>query len=234
MRYVAGTDLQALLRREGALEPARAVAIAAQVADALDAAHRRGLVHRDVKPSNVLLDHGDDREHAYLADFGLTQSTAERGPADGQFMGTVDYVAPEQIRGDDVDGRADQYGLACLVFECLTGTLPFRHASDVAAIFAHLEEPPPAASERRLGLPTALDGVLARGMAKEPDERFGSCAELVGAARDALGLGPAVAPRATPRPAVFALAAIVGLAIVAAIAMTLTRDAGAPAPRAPG
>ena len=111
MRYVAGGDLRALLRREGALAPARAIAIAGQVADALDAAHRRGLVHRDVKPSNVLLDHADGREHCYLADFGLTQSAAERGPADGQFMGTVDYVSPEQIRGDAVDGRADQYAL---------------------------------------------------------------------------------------------------------------------------
>src|SRR3954468_5292486 len=109
MRYVAGIDLKALLRREGALAPERAVAIAAQVADALDAAHRRGLVHRDVKPSNVLLDAADGREHCYLADFGLTQAAADRGPADGRLMGTIDYVAPEQIRGDVVDGRADQY-----------------------------------------------------------------------------------------------------------------------------
>ena len=125
MRYVDGTDLKALLRREGALTPERAVAIAAQVADALDAAHAKGLVHRDVKPSNVLLDQQGGREHAYLADFGLTQSIAEAGPADGSLMGTVDYVAPEQIRGDQVDGRADVYALGCLLFESLTGTLPF-------------------------------------------------------------------------------------------------------------
>jgi serine/threonine protein kinase len=108
MRYVGDGDLKGLLRREGALDPGRAIAIAAQVGDALDAAHARGLVHRDVKPSNVLLDHQHGREHCYLADFGLTQSASERGPADGQFMGTIDYVAPEQIRGDPLDGRADQ------------------------------------------------------------------------------------------------------------------------------
>ena len=121
----------------------------AQVADALDAAHARGLVHRDVKPSNVLLDRQDRREHVYLADFGLTQSVTDRGPTDGHLVGTVDYVAPEQIRGDDVDGRADVYGLGCMLFEALTGTVPFSGVSDVAVIYAHLEAPPPRASERR-------------------------------------------------------------------------------------
>src|SRR3954453_2804394 len=188
MRYVAGIDLQALLRREGALEPARAIAIAAQVADALDAAHRRGLVHRDVKPSNVLLDHAHGRDHAYLADFGLTQSMSDRGPADGQFMGTVDYVAPEQIRGDAVDGRADQYGLACLLFECLTASVPYRAASGMGALFAHLEEPVPRLSERRVGLPDELDDVFARALAQNPGERFERCTAFVDAARGALGL----------------------------------------------
>src|SRR3954469_13459716 len=183
MRYVAGIDLKALLRREGALAPERAIAVAAQVADALDAAHRRGLVHRDVKPSNVLLDHADGREHAYLADFGLTRSTSDRGPADGQFMGTADYVAPEQIRGDPLDGRADQYGLACLLFECLTGTVPYRAASGMGALFAHLEEPVPRLSERRVGLPDKLDDVFARGLAKDPGERFESCTAFVDGAR---------------------------------------------------
>ncbi len=126
--------------------PTRAVRIAAQVADALDAAHERGLVHRDVKASNVLVDQPGQREHCYLADFGLTQSASDTGPTDGQFMGTVDYVAPEQIRGDDLDGRADQYALGCLLFELLTGTLPFTPGSEVATVFAHLQEPPPRAS----------------------------------------------------------------------------------------
>jgi YVTN family beta-propeller protein len=188
MRYVPGLDLKALLRAEGPLEPVRAIAIARQIASALDAAHRRDLVHRDVKPSNVLLDRQDGPEHAYLADFGLMQSGRGSAAADGQFMGTVDYVAPEQIRGDELDGRADQYALGCLLFECLTGTLPFPHGSDIVAIYAHLEEPAPRASQRRDRLPPALDAVLARAMAKEPAERYGSCAELVDGARAALGL----------------------------------------------
>ena len=225
MRYVAGGDLKELLRREGALPPARAVALAAQVADALDAAHRRGLVHRDVKPSNVLLDSEDGREHCYLADFGLTQSTTDRGPADGQGMGTIDYVAPEQIRGDPLDGRADQYALACLLFECLTGSVPYRARSDVAAIFAHLEEPVPRASERAADLPAAIDPVLARGMAKLPEERFESCSELVAEASTALGVAAAA------RPARRRLAALVVAAVVVAVVATvlvLGRDAPAP------
>src|SRR3954449_276801 len=212
MRYVAGIDLKALLRREGALAPERASAVAAQVADALDAAHRRGLVHRDVKPSNVLLDHADGREHAYLADFGLTRSTSDRGPADARFTGTVDYVAPEQIRGDAVDGRADEYGLACLLFECLTGTVPYRSASGVGALFAHLEEPVPRVGERRVGLPADLDGVFARALAKDPADRFPTCAAFVDAARDPLGLQPSA------RSSRAAVALAVALAVVAVAA----------------
>ena len=219
MRYVDGTDLKVLLRREGALTPERAVAIAAQVADALDAAHAKGLVHRDVKPSNVLLDQQGGREHAYLADFGLTQSIAEAGPADGSLMGTVDYVAPEQIRGDQVDGRADVYALGCLLFETLTGTLPFTGSSDVAVVYAHLEEAPPRPSERRQGVPAAVDDVLARAMAKDPDERPESCSALVDEVRTALGL-------AQPRPATRRRIAVVallaaGLAAAAATAVVL-------------
>src|SRR4051794_5565698 len=188
MRYVEGSDLRALLRRPGRLEPERVVRIAAPLADALDSAHARGLVHRDVKPSNVLVDDPGGREHPYLADFGLTQSAAHRGPADGGLMGTIDYVAPEQVRGDDVDGRADQYALTCLIFECLTGTLPYQHKSELETIFAHWEEPPPAASSRRADLPREVDDVLAKGMAKEPSERYPTCTELVEAVRAALGL----------------------------------------------
>jgi len=233
MRYVPGTDLKALLRREGALAPDRAIAIAAQVADALDAAHRRGLVHRDVKPSNVLLDHADGREHAYLADFGLTQSTSARAPADGRFTGTVDYVAPEQIRGDPVDGRADEYGLACLLFECLTGTVPFRGESAVGTLFAHLEEPVPAVAERRVGLPAGLDAVFARALAKDPADRFASCGALVGAARGALGLD--AAPAGASRRVIAGVAAAAVIAVAAA-AFVVLRGAGggAAATPAPG
>jgi YVTN family beta-propeller protein len=222
MRYVSGLDLKALLRAEGPLEPDRAVAIVGQVASALDAAHRRELVHRDVKPSNVLLDRQDGPEHAYLADFGIMQSGRGNAAFDGQLLGTVDYVAPEQIRGDEVDGRADQYALGCLLFECLTGTLPFPRGSDVATIYAHLEEPPPRVSERREGLPRPLDAVLARAMAKEPAGRYGTCSELIDAARAALGLAE---PR-TPRRRWIVPAAVVGVAALAATVAALVLGRG--------
>jgi hypothetical protein len=232
MRYVTGTDLRAQLRREGALEPERAIAIAAQGGDARDAAHRRGLVHRDVKPSNVLLDHADGREHAYLADFGLTQSMADRVPADGGFTGTVDYVAPEQIRGDAVDGRADQYGLACLLFEALTGGVPYRGASGVGALFAHLEEPVPLVGDRRIGLPAELDEVFARALAKDPGERFETCTAFVDAARGALGLdAPAVR---LSRVAVAVVVALAALAVAAAAFAVLRGGKPAPPPAPSG
>jgi YVTN family beta-propeller protein len=231
MRYVDGTDLRALLRRHGALPPERALALAGQVAGALDAAHARGLVHRDVKPSNVLVDDPGGRDHCYLADFGLTQSASDRGPADGSLMGTLDYVAPEQIRGDPIDGRADQYAFACLLFECLTGSLPFRRDSEVATIFAHLEESPPAASDHRHGLPPELDAVLARGMAKDPADRYGSCGELVGAAREAVGLDAEPARRRRPLLLVAALATLLAGALTIVL---LTGGEDRAAARAPG
>jgi Protein kinase domain len=188
MRYVQGIDLKALLRAEGALAPERALMLVGQVASALDAAHERGLVHRDVKPSNVLLTGRPGKEHCYLADFGLSTSATDRSVADArQIVGTIDYIAPEQIRGAEVDGRADVYSLACLLYECLVGDVPFRRASDVAVIYAHLEEPLPRASERTPALPAPLDEVLERGTAKVPEERWHSCAALVEAAHSALG-----------------------------------------------
>ncbi|HET9286982.1 MAG TPA: protein kinase [Gaiella sp.] len=225
MRYVDGTDLKSLLRREGPLEPERALAIASQVAEALDAAHRKGLVHRDVKPSNVLLDQEGGREHVYLADFGLTQSVSDTGPTDGQLMGTVDYVAPEQIRGDRVDGRADVYALGCLLFETLTGTLPFSGGSDVAVVYAHLEEDPPRASERHTGLPQALDPVLARAIAKQPGDRQTTCGELVTEAREAIGLVQG-RPLTRLRVALVAFAAAVLAAATAAGIVLATRGDG--------
>ena len=192
MRYVSGTDLKALLRAQGALTPERALALAAQVASALDAAHERGLVHRDVKPSNVLLTGRSGKEHCYLADFGLSTSTSDRSVADArQVVGTIDYVAPEQIRDVRVDGRADVYSLTCLLYECLVGEVPFARSSEVAVIYAHLEEPAPKASERAPTLPAAVDAVLEQGTAKLPDERWQTCGALVEAARSALGDGAA-------------------------------------------
>jgi tRNA A-37 threonylcarbamoyl transferase component Bud32/streptogramin lyase len=194
MRYVEGADLKTLLAREHVLPPRRALAICGQIADALDSAHARGLVHRDVKPSNVLL---DADEHVYLADFGLTRRIAEEdvraGP--GLSLGTPAYVSPEQIEGGDVDGRADVYSLACLVHELLTGETPFRGESELAVLWAHLQEEPPRASKRNATLPDAIDDVIARGLAKDPAERPSSCCELVDAARAALGLREVVVVR---------------------------------------
>ena len=177
MRLVDGTDLKRLLAEEGKLEPERALGLVEQVADALDAAHERGLVHRDVKPSNVLV---DKRGHCYLADFGLSRRLADQATAGwgARSLGTVDYVAPEQIRGEELDGRADLYSLGCLLYECLAGRPPFGGSSDTAIVFAHLEEEPPA-------LP-GLEPVIRKALAKEPDERYQSGRELVDAARDAL------------------------------------------------
>ena len=178
MRFIDGRDLKRLLRDEP-LDAARAIGICAQIASALDAAHEQGLVHRDVKPSNIMV---DDRDHAYLVDFGLSRSAAlPAGPGPAMSLGTVDYVAPEQIRGDIVDGRADVYSLACVLYECLAGHPPFTHSSEAAVLFAHLEQPPPE-------LPP-VDRVLARGLAKDPADRYTTCEELIDDARAALGLG---------------------------------------------
>jgi serine/threonine-protein kinase len=229
MRFVDGTDLRELLRTDGPLAPARAFAIGRQLAGALDAAHARGLVHRDVKPSNVLVDRAEGREHCYLADFGLTQSVRSGPVTDGELLGTIDYVAPEQIRGDRVDGRVDVYALGCLLYEALTGERPFDRTSDVATIFAHLEEEPAPASERGTELPPAVDAVLARAMAKDPNSRQESCAALVHDVGTALGV--ATPPRASRRlVALLGMLAIVGLA---ATAVLIATRGGSASPRTP-
>ena len=216
MRYVEGSDLKALLR-DGALSEERAVLLAGQVAAALDAAHERGLVHGDVKPSNVLI---DGRGHAYLADFGLTERvTDERSPAgEAQLMGTIDYVSPEQIRGEDVDGRADVYSLGCLLYECLTGKQPFKRGNDAAVLYAHLEDEPPATG-------TAADPVLKRALAKSPDERFQTCGELAEGARQALGVA---APRRSRFPLAIAVL-VVAAGVASFLGVYLLRGRGTPA-----
>ncbi|MGH3129304.1 MAG: protein kinase domain-containing protein, partial [Gaiellaceae bacterium] len=186
MRYVEGRDLSERLQR-GRLDPADAIGILAQVASALDAAHARGLVHRDVKPSNVLLDTGarpDGSDHVYLADFGLTKRVSEKTGVgdDGHLLGTIDYVAPEQIAGEEIDGRADVYSLGCVLYECLVGEPPFRRDSDLAVVFAHLETESPVPSTHRPELPAALDAVIARALAKDPEQRYPSCREFARAA----------------------------------------------------
>jgi YVTN family beta-propeller protein len=227
MRYVEGYDLKALLQRDGALPPERAVAVSAQVASALDAAHERGLVHRDVKPSNVLLTGRAGREHCYLSDFGLSTSASDRSAlADPrQIVGTIDYVAPEQIRGGVVGGSADVYSLACLVYECLTGRVPFRRASDVAVVFAHLEEAPPPA-----GLTEELDAVLERGLAKDPEERWETAGALVAAVRAAVGEARTATDRRgwATRPLVPIGAGVAGV-VAAAVTAAVLLSGGGPA-----
>ena len=233
MRYVDGTDLRTILRGEGALGANRALAIATQLAGALDAAHERGLIHRDVKPSNVLVTGSPGHEHCYLADFGLSTSMSDRSAAVSprQIVGTIDYVAPEQIRDEDVDARADVYSLACLFYESLTGAVPFRRASDVAVIYAHLEESPPPASRLRSALPAALDPVLERGLAKQPDERWQTSGEMIDAAGAALTGG-------TRRRSILArrrrllLPGVAVVAAVVAIALAFGGGAGTPVARA--
>ena len=225
MRLVEGTDLRALLATEGALEPVRALAICGQVANALDAAHRKGLVHRDVKPSNVLL---DANEHVYLADFGLTRRLEEQGAqaGEGRSVGTPAYLAPEQIEGTPVDGRADVYSLGCVLFECLTGSVPYRRTSRLAAAWAHLEEEPPSASELGSDLPEALDAVIRKALAKEPDERYPTCGALIVAAEQALGLRQR--PTVRRRTVLLVVAATIAVALAAAFAVALvTREDGA-------
>ena len=196
MRYVPGSDLGELIGREGALEPERTIQILREVANALDAAHNRGLVHRDVKPGNVLVVQGggsDGHDLVFLSDFGLTkrlEGSAGHLTQTGQFLGTIDYVAPEQIEGRSVDARADVYSLACLLFECLTGSVPFGGDTEVARMYAHLQATPPSATALRAELPLAIDTVLARGLAKDRTDRFASCSELIQAAAVALAAEP--------------------------------------------
>jgi serine/threonine-protein kinase len=184
MEYVDGPDLREILRREGRLSPGRALALVDQVAQALDAAHAAGLVHRDVKPGNILVAGELDTEHAYLCDFGLARhvSSVSSLTGDRGFVGTIDYVAPEQIEGGTIDGRADQYALACVLFECLTGVRPFERESELSVVYAHLNEAPPKVGD---GLPEAYDAVFATALAKSPGDRYRSCSELVAAARAA-------------------------------------------------
>jgi YVTN family beta-propeller protein len=260
MRHVDGIDLAALLASQGPLAPEQALAIVGQVAGALDAAHARGLVHRDVKPANVLLavEQGGAVTHAYLADFGLTKRVG--GPrgltVSGQVLGTIDYVAPEQIEGGAVDGRADQYALGCVLFECLTGVVPFRRDSELAVLWAHVHDPPPRVGEYRPDLPAGLEEVVARALAKAPGDRYPSCGALVAAAQAAVAgaapagarhrLGRAVRRRAGHRrrpglsgltrrsSLVLTITAAVLSAVLLVVAVVLAQDGGAPAgPAAP-
>jgi len=193
MRFVAGEDLHALVRREGGLSARRVAAFISPVASALDAAHESGLVHRDVKPANILVDTRPGRpEHVYLSDFGVARHVRSLGSLTmpGQFLGTPDYAAPEQASGQRVDGRADQYALACVAYELLSGAVPFRRDEPVLVLYAHVSAPPPRLDAARPDLPAAAGAVLARAMDKLPERRYDSCGDFADGLREALGFEP--------------------------------------------
>lgn len=244
MRYVEGRDLRRLLAAEGPLAPERTLAILSQIAGALDAAHANGLVHRDVKPANVLVEGTPGAERTFLSDFGISKRTTSREglTRTGQFVGTVDYVAPEQITGESVDGRTDVYSLGCVLFECMSGRVPFPGETGVATIYSHLHDVPPALEgfgERDRDLTLVIGAALA----KSKQARFATCAEMIEAARNAFapsvparsvdeGPAPGTEIRRPPprdgRPrrrivAASAAASVVLLAVVAA-ALTLPDD----------
>ena len=199
MRYVGGQDVHSLLNRVGPLPAARAAGIVAQVASALDAAHAYGLVHRDVKPANMLLGglaEDGSEDHVYLSDFGIskTSQATTNLTLTGQVLGTLNYLAPEQIEGRTVDGRADAYSLACAAFEMLSGAPPFRRDQSLAVMWAQLSAPPPPLTGARPDLPAAVDQVIFRGLAKAPEDRYPSCRAFAAALQEACGVSAAELP----------------------------------------
>jgi serine/threonine-protein kinase len=198
MQYIQGSDLAAMLRAERRLRPYRAVDVCRQVASALDAAHAMGLIHRDVKPANVLI----EGRTAFLTDFGLTKRLGgdhTQLTRAGDVVGTIHYVAPEQIEGSPVSARTDVYSLGCLLYHCLTGAVPFSRDTDVAVIYAHLSEDPPRITAARPDLPDGLNGVIAKALDKSPDRRFPSCGDLISAARAVIDAAGPLADTSAPR-----------------------------------
>ncbi len=248
MRLIEGPTLKALLLGRD-IGHWRCLQILTQVADALDAAHAEGLIHRDVKPQNILI---GARDHAYLADFGLTKGSDEDVllTEPGHFVGTIDYISPEQARGEGATARSDVYSLCCVLHECLTGDVPFSRPTEPGVLLAHLTEPPPTVSDRHPDLPASIDAVIARGMAKDPDARYPSAGELIVDARRAFAaIGPGsssqrtrthrVDPTPAPEPEPRSAEPAGATAAAAAFAPTRTIPAADPrpaptAPEAPG
>jgi streptogramin lyase/tRNA A-37 threonylcarbamoyl transferase component Bud32 len=230
MRYVEGSDLKEVIRSEGRIDLERTSAIVGQVASALDAAHALDLVHRDVKPSNVLLTPDD---HVYVSDFGLTKRALSVSglTATGQLVGTIDYVAPEHIKGDPIDRRADVYSLGCMVVECLTGHAPYPRDLEVGVLWAHVEEAPPNVTDERPDLPPEVDEVVAAAMAKDPDARTATAGEVAAGLRSALGPDGATVvaptrprrkqPRARGRGRTALIAALVGAGLLVAVGVAV-------------
>jgi serine/threonine-protein kinase len=236
MRFVEGPTLQAMIREQGSLSSADTVRIAEQIGGALDAAHRAGLVHRDVKPANILV--AEPGKHAYLCDFGLAKRTSSQGTTKtGSFLGTVDYCSPEQIQGRALDGRADLYSLGCVLFHCLAGDTPYARDSEFAVLQAHLQDPPPSLTAVRPGLPRSVDEVISAAMAKDPDDRYPTGEALAASFSQAMsdpgeGAATRVAPTAaTARRPILAVhrrtwlaaliaAAVIGGAATAAVVAT--------------
>ena len=248
MRLVRGPTLKDEILAER-LTVERTVRILLAVAEALDAAHEVGLIHRDVKPQNILV---GARDHAYLADFGLTKVPDESVPltGTGQFVGTIDYVSPEQLRGEGSDHRSDVYALAGVLYECLSGSVPYARPSEAAVLYAHLSDPPPSLRESRPDLPAELDELIARGMAKDPDDRFASAGEFMRRVAQVLGSptaetvpagavtgdGQATRPAATPGEATMSREAVTAAAPTAAAPAggeTVPAGGAVAAPRVP-
>src|SRR6185312_2384695 len=226
MEYVDGVDLRELLRRNAVLDLERTLALLAQVAAALDAAHAEGLVHRDVKPGNILVATRAIGERAYVCDFGLARHVSSVSSLTGErgFVGTIDYVPPEQIEGGTIDARADVYSLGCVLFQCLAGERPFDRESELSVVFAHLNEPPPRLTDLWPELPEAFDDVFATALAKEPDERYSTCGELMAAATAASRGKSFVRRKLRRRRLLVAALAVLATAAVAGGAVLVSRS----------
>src|ERR1022692_134073 len=199
MRYVTGRDVRVLIEQHGKLPAARAVGIVMQVASALDTAHAHGLIHRDVKPANMLLatvGDGTSPDHVYLSDFGLSKQSVSTSSltGTGQFLGTLDYMSPEQVEGRPIDGRTDLYALACAAFEMLAGEPPFRREANLAVMWAQVSATPPSIRRARPDLPAAVDEVMATALAKSPANRQASCLAFAAALRSACAIRPGSPP----------------------------------------
>jgi hypothetical protein len=234
MEYVEGTDLREMISYYKALDPVFVVDVITQVAGALDAAHAHGLIHRDVKPANILLGQENGAYHAYLTDFGLTKrGGGEQGTGltqAGTFVGTLDYIAPEQLRGDPVDARTDVYSLSCVLYESLSGQVPYPRDSEPAKMWAHASESPPRLAQIAPHLPPAFDALVQRGMAKDPNDRPQTAGALAQEARRAAGVRDEAAPGAPPatsRPPWLAIGAgVAALAVVVVVLVVVLAGGG--------